>query len=96
MRAEQSGVDAAAERLARHPSLDDRFDPAVRIADYDPGWAALARAEFRTIEQALGKVAVRMEHVGSTAVPDLAAKPILDLQVSVDAIAPRQRYVDPL
>jgi GrpB-like predicted nucleotidyltransferase (UPF0157 family) len=80
----------------RHPSLDDRFDPAVRIVDYDPAWAALAEAELQRIGEALGGVAVGREHVGSTAVPGLAAKPILDLQLSVDAIEPRERYVKPL
>jgi GrpB-like predicted nucleotidyltransferase (UPF0157 family) len=82
--------------LERHPSLDDRFDPAVRIVDYDPDWPALASDEVRRIERALGPVAVRVEHVGSTAVPGLAAKPILDLQVSVAAIEPRAAYVEPL
>ncbi len=48
------------------------------------------------IEDALGEVAVRVEHVGSTAVPGLAAKPILDLQLSVNAIEPRDRYAEPL
>jgi GrpB-like predicted nucleotidyltransferase (UPF0157 family) len=80
----------------RHPSLDDRFDPAVRIVDYDPEWPALADTELRRIEEALGEAAVRLEHVGSTAVPGLAAKPILDLQLSADAIEPRERYVEPL
>jgi GrpB-like predicted nucleotidyltransferase (UPF0157 family) len=41
-------------------------------------------------------VAVRVEHVGSTAVPGLAAKPIVDLLVSVAAIEPRTPYVVPL
>jgi GrpB-like predicted nucleotidyltransferase (UPF0157 family) len=82
--------------LERHPSLDDRFDPAVRIVDYDPAWPGMADAELRRIEQALGEVAVRLEHVGSTAVPGLAAKPILDLQLTVDAIEPRDPYVGPL
>jgi GrpB-like predicted nucleotidyltransferase (UPF0157 family) len=41
-------------------------------------------------------VAVRVEHVGSTAVPGLVAKPILDLQLSVDAVDARERYVEPL
>lgn len=80
----------------RHPSLDDRFDPAVRIVPYDPSWPVLARAELRRIEEALGDVAVRLEHVGSTAVPGLAAKPIVDLQVSVGAVERRPRYVEPL
>jgi GrpB-like predicted nucleotidyltransferase (UPF0157 family) len=77
-------------------SLDDRFDPAVRIVDYDPAWPVLADAELRRIKRALGQTATRLEHVGSTAVPGLAAKPILDLQLSVAAIEPRERYVGPL
>jgi GrpB-like predicted nucleotidyltransferase (UPF0157 family) len=82
--------------LTRHPSLDDRFDPAVRIVEYDPAWPVLAGEELRRLAEALGAVAVRLEHVGSTAVPGLAAKPIVDLQVSVSAIEPRAPYVEPL
>jgi GrpB-like predicted nucleotidyltransferase (UPF0157 family) len=82
--------------LERHPSLDGRFDPAVRIVEYDPAWPALADAELRRIAAALGETVVRLEHVGSTAVPGLAAKPILDLQLSVVAIELRERYVEPL
>ncbi len=80
----------------RHPSLDDRFDPAVRIVDHDAGWPAAADAELRRVKLALGDVAVRLEHVGSTAVPGLAAKPIVDLLVCVDSMEPRRRYVEPL
>jgi GrpB-like predicted nucleotidyltransferase (UPF0157 family) len=87
---------AVRKGLERHPSLDDRFDPAVRIVDYDPAWPALADAELRRLKAALGEVAVRLEHIGSTAVPGLAAKPILDLQLSVAATKPRERYVEPL
>lgn len=87
---------APSDGLERHPSLDDRFDPAVRIVDYDAGWPGAARDELRRVRAGLGDVAVRFEHVGSTAVPGLAAKPILDLQVSVAAIEPRAAYVEPL
>jgi GrpB-like predicted nucleotidyltransferase (UPF0157 family) len=80
----------------RHHSLDDRFDPAVRIVDHDPAWAELAAAETRRIEAAVGEAAVRTEHVGSTAVPGLAAKPIVDLQLSVADIGARELYVVPL
>ena len=76
--------------------LDDRYDPAVRIVDYDPRWPELAEAELARIAGALGDVAVRLEHIGSTAVPRLAAKPIVDLQLSVDALEPRERYAEPL
>ncbi|MDQ3677098.1 MAG: GrpB family protein [Actinomycetota bacterium] len=84
------------EALERHPSLDDRFDPAVRLVEYDAAWPAQADEELRRLKEALGPVAVRLEHVGSTAVPGLAAKPILDLQISVAAIEPRAHYVEPL
>lgn len=67
--------------LIRHPSLDERFDPAIRIVDHDPAWAPAAADELGRIARALGDVAVRLDHVGSTAVPGLAAKPIVDLQV---------------
>jgi GrpB-like predicted nucleotidyltransferase (UPF0157 family) len=82
--------------LERHPSLDDRFDPAVRIVEHDPAWQVQAGEELRRMEEALGPVARRLEHVGSTAVPGLAAKPILDLQLSVAAIEPRAPYAGPL
>jgi GrpB-like predicted nucleotidyltransferase (UPF0157 family) len=82
--------------LERHPSLDERFDPGVRIVEHDTTWAAQAQAEISRLAAALGPLAVRLEHVGSTAVPGLAAKPILDLQLSVAAIEPRARYAGAL
>jgi GrpB-like predicted nucleotidyltransferase (UPF0157 family) len=93
MSADERGPGSTASELQRHPSLEDRFDPAVRIVDYERAWPVQAERELRHIKEALGDVAVRLEHVGSTAVPGLAAKPILDLQLSVDAIEPRARYV---
>jgi GrpB-like predicted nucleotidyltransferase (UPF0157 family) len=80
----------------RHPSLDDRFDPAVRIVDYDTAWPELAAAELGLIEAALGDTVVRVDHVGSTAVPGLAAKPIVDLQASVAEIDRTDLYVPAL
>jgi GrpB-like predicted nucleotidyltransferase (UPF0157 family) len=80
----------------RHPSLDERFDPAIRVVEYDPAWPALAAAETRRIEAAVGEAVVRVDHVGSTAVPGLAAKPIVDLQLAVDALEPPARYVEAL
>ncbi len=85
-----------AQGPSRHPSLDDRFDPAIRIVDPDPRWPEIAAAEMARIEAALGGQAVRIDHVGSTAVPGMAAKPILDLQASVAEIRPTERYRLPL
>jgi GrpB-like predicted nucleotidyltransferase (UPF0157 family) len=80
----------------RHPSLDERFDPAVRIVEYDPAWPGMAEAEIGRIELAVGEAAVRVDHVGSTAVPGLAAKPIVDMQLSVADVDARSLYVGPL
>jgi GrpB-like predicted nucleotidyltransferase (UPF0157 family) len=80
----------------RHPSLDERFDPAIRIVDYDPSWPANAAQELDRIGAAVGDLAVRLEHVGSTSVRGLAAKPIVDLQLSVAELEPSSAYVDPL
>jgi GrpB-like predicted nucleotidyltransferase (UPF0157 family) len=82
--------------VKRHPSLDDRFDPAIRIVDHDPDWPAIADAEIRLIADEVAEHVVRLDHIGSTAVPGLAAKPIIDLQMSVAAIAPIEAYAEPL
>jgi GrpB-like predicted nucleotidyltransferase (UPF0157 family) len=71
-------------------------DPSVRIVAYQPDWPVQAERELRHLRHALGRVAVRLEHVGSTSVPGLAAKPIVDLQLSVPAIEHRDDYVGPL
>ena len=68
----------------------------VVIADYDPEWPVLFDAERRRLEEGLGDVAVRVEHVGSTAVPGLAAKPVIDIQVSVRSFEPFDAYARPL
>jgi len=69
----QSAGDALAEALARLQPESE----AVEIVEHDPRWAAGGAAEAVHVADALGAVAV--EHVGSTAVPGLAAKPVLDL-----------------
>jgi putative glutamine amidotransferase len=66
------------------------------LVEYDPAWPSMFEDEAARIRAALGDVAVGIEHVGSTAVPGLAAKPVIDIQVSVDAMVPRERFVAPL
>lgn len=55
----------------------------VRLADHDPAWAAIYKHERERIAAALGDVALAIEHVGSTSVPGLAAKPTVDIAVGV-------------
>jgi GrpB-like predicted nucleotidyltransferase (UPF0157 family) len=72
------------------------FDPAIRMVESNPRWPSQANVELRRIAHGLGPLATRLEHIGSTAVPGLYAKPILDLLVSVAALEPHRRYVEPL
>lgn len=58
-------------------------DSVIEIRDYDPTWPARFAEEALRLASALGTDALRIEHLGSTAVPGLAAKPVIDIQVSV-------------
>jgi GrpB-like predicted nucleotidyltransferase (UPF0157 family) len=55
----------------------------IEIVPYDPGWPGAFQAEARRLRAALKTAALRIDHHGSTAVPGLGAKPIIDIQVSV-------------
>lgn len=58
----------------------------VEIAPYDPKWPALFEKERKLIVLAIGEIISNMEHIGSTAVPSLSAKPIIDIMVSVQSL----------
>jgi GrpB-like predicted nucleotidyltransferase (UPF0157 family) len=53
------------------------------VVDYDPAWPELFRREAERIRGALGERVVQLDHVGSTSVPGLAAKPIIDILLVV-------------
>jgi GrpB-like predicted nucleotidyltransferase (UPF0157 family) len=55
-------------------------DP-VEVIDHDRSWGELFQRERERLREALGPLAAAVEHVGSTAVPGLAAKPVLDILV---------------
>lgn len=56
---------------------------AIEIVPYDPRWPEHADVVRRRVTDALGTRAIRVEHVGSTSVPGLAAKPVIDLDLTV-------------
>ena len=68
----------------------------VTLADYDPDWPVLFTRETARIRAALGGRAVQIEHVGSTSVPGLAAKPIIDILLAVPDSSDEQAYVPAL
>lgn len=69
---------------------------AVEIMPYDPSWPAAFAAEQVLIERELGGLGLGVHHVGSTAVPGLPAKPIIDILVEVRRLADATRCIPPL
>ncbi len=65
----------------------------VEIVPYDAAWPVRFMDWRDLLAAALHPMAPRIEHVGSTAVPGLAAKPVIDVQISVDDVADESRYV---
>ncbi len=53
----------------------------IRIVDYDPEWPNKFEKHAETITEVIGRSILRIEHIGSTSVPGLAAKPIIDILV---------------
>jgi GrpB-like predicted nucleotidyltransferase (UPF0157 family) len=67
----------------------------VEIVEYRERWAAEFAALAASLRAALGETALRIDHVGSTAVPGLAAKDVIDVQVAVASLEPGP-LVEPL
>ena len=65
----------------------------IHLADYDPEWPRLFEREAARIRSILGDRVRRLEHVGSTSVPGLAAKPIIDIVLAVPDSADEPAYV---
>ena len=68
----------------------------VELCAYDPGWPDLYRREAERVREVLGDRVVRLEHVGSTAVPGLPAKPFIDMVLEVPDSSDEPRYVPDL
>jgi len=68
----------------------------ILIVDYDPRWPELFAREADRIRAALANRALRIEHVGSTSVPGLAAKPVIDVLLEVNDSRDEGAYVPPL
>lgn len=69
---------------------------AIVIADYDPRWPAQFQKHAEILSRALGSKALAIEHVGSTSVPGLAAKPVIDIDLLVENPADEAAYLPAL
>ncbi len=72
------------------------MDEPVIIADYDPQWPVRYEEERERIVAAIGNYIDDIQHIGSTAVPGLAAKPIIDILVIVPSLEQVEQSVRPL
>src|SRR5215469_5063725 len=100
-------MPSPADDSGSHPISDEdlakvRIGPVtphnapILLAEYDPGWPALFTREASRIRAALGSTAMLIEHAGSTSVPGLAAKPIIDIVLAVPDSADEPSYVPAL
>lgn len=83
---------ASPQDIMRHYDSDPDEDPWVKgrpapesiaLLAYDAAWPALYEELAAAIRKALGAVALQLEHIGSTAVPGLPAKPVIDIDLTV-------------
>jgi len=85
--------------LAADPHLD-RLAPGVPdpvlVVQYDSGWPGAFQRERDRIASALGGLALEIQHMGSTAVPGLGAKPIIDIMLGLRALDDVEACVGPM
>jgi GrpB protein len=84
---------AAADATVRcsNPQRDSRL--MITLVPYDPAWPIMFEVEANQIRGVFRDLALRVEHVGSTAVPGLSAKPVIDIQASVACLTPFEPYL---
>jgi GrpB-like predicted nucleotidyltransferase (UPF0157 family)/ribosomal protein S18 acetylase RimI-like enzyme len=94
----EDGVEKREERSGRPVvRLRANLDEPIRLVSYDPSWPAKFAEERGALEGTIGSWATGgVHHVGSTAVPGLDAKPIIDILVGVDSLEASRVCFDPL
>lgn len=99
MCAEGAGRKSATAQPEIDAAYSDRaeaLETRIQIVDYDPEWPNQFSVVASRVRSALGSAVLSLEHVGSTAVPGLAAKPIIDVHLVVADSAREQEYLPQL
>ncbi|MEV2255725.1 GrpB family protein [Streptomyces sp. NPDC050147] len=86
----------AEEIEAAHLVAPPKLNGQVTLREYDPRWPAVFEREAARMRERLGHVDHRIEHVGSTSVPDLPAKPVIDMLLTVPGPGDEACYVPAL
>lgn len=82
--------------LAARIGPPEVLDGPITLVDYDPAWPQLFEREAARIKDALGVRVLQLEHVGSTSIPGLAAKPRIDILLVIADSANEQTYAPAL
>ena len=92
------GMEQTSEEYMRAVTIGERVPhrAEVELVEYDPKWPELYRLEEDKIRRALGDGALSIEHAGSTSVPGLAAKPVIDIVLEVADTTDEDAYVPAL
>jgi GrpB-like predicted nucleotidyltransferase (UPF0157 family) len=80
-------------RAGISPARTAHLSSKILIVNYDPRWSELFQREAARIQSALAERALQIEHVGSTSVPNLPAKPIIDILLVVTNSADEGSYL---
>jgi GrpB-like predicted nucleotidyltransferase (UPF0157 family) len=88
--------DDLIEERFREVIIGEIEPAAIVVADYHPEWPERFRKEEAKIRAALGESALTVEHIGSTSVPGLAAKPMVDILLVVEDSADEDSYLPAL
>jgi GrpB-like predicted nucleotidyltransferase (UPF0157 family) len=76
--------------------MSEAVSDRIYLADYDPRWPAMFEEERARLQVAIGEWAADIQHVGSTSIPGIAAKPIIDIAVHLHSLIDALRCITPL
>jgi GrpB-like predicted nucleotidyltransferase (UPF0157 family) len=95
---ESKRMSSMTEQRLHEVPVGDRppLNDVIRIVPYNPEWKAIYTSEAKRIQDALGRSVLLLEHVGSTSVPGLSAKPIIDIVMAVENSIDEIAYVPAL
>ena len=76
--------------------MSQAVSQTIYLADYDPRWPAMFEEERARLQAAIGEWAADIQHVGSTSIPGIAAKPIIDIAVHLHSLVDALKCITPL
>lgn len=67
----------------------------MKVVQYDKQWPKIFQAEKKLISSAISEKIIDIQHIGSTAIPQMSAKPIIDIVVLIPSLEKAEKYIEP-